>query len=358
MRSIIPFLRKSGAPSLADRPQATPAGAPALDRLKERLAHERRKVAKLKLQLEEERAGAAKLADELAASEAAKQAQFDDYHGLRKRLRWHYAHHPDTWREWKKDAGTSDPFAERAETLKARLVDLMSAPEFEPGDRRVTAIVTSCARHDLLQQTLAAFFAANPYPELTMIVVEDGEQDPPEALKQAFAGKPVEWINTGGRVGQIAAVDLAYSRVRTPYIFHLEDDFRFVRPGFIEKALTILEAEPMCLQVWAKRLSTADGHGAADVLRTTGDVAWRPLAKDWKNVWHGFSFNPNLRRLREYRLVGSCYADVADGARGHGSDAEAQLSELYGSVGYFAAMVWEDDGAPFVHHKGGGRRVH
>lgn len=357
MRAIIPFLRKSGASSLAARPHGAPSGTSVADRLAERLAHERRKVAKVKLRLEAEQARVAELTDRLAAAEAAGQAQFDDYRYLRKLLRWHYATHPDTKREWKKDAGRSDPFAERAEALKARLVDLMSAPEFAPGDRRVTAVVTSCGRHGLLQQTLTSFFRANPYPELNMIVVEDGEQDPPDALKEAFAGRPIEWINTGGRVGQIAAIDIAYSRVRTPYIFHMEDDFRFVRPGFIDKALTVLEAEPMCLQVWAKRRTTADGHGPADAFRTTGEVVWRPLAKNWRNVWHGFSFNPNLRRLREYRLVGSCYADVADGVRGHGSAAEAQLSELYGSIGYFAAMVWEDDGAAFVHHKGGGLRV-
>ena len=297
----------------------------------------------------------------LMARLEALQAQYDglasNYQQLRKHLRWHWATYPGTKGEWYRRKDDRDVFADRAQILKARLVDLMANPEFEPGDRRVTAVVTSCARHDLLALTLRSFFAMNTHPETRMIVVEDGPQDPDESLKAEFADRPIRWINTGGRTGQLRAADLAYSQVETPYIFHMEDDWEFVRPGFIEKSMSILEAEPMCLQVWIKigRVGRR-GHGAEDIDRESHGVPWRPVIRDRKNFWHGFSFNPGLRRLREYRLLGK-FADVVDSQLGKGAIGEAQLSEIYGSIGYFSAQLWEDDGQAFVVHIGGDRHV-
>ena len=136
----------------------------------------------------------------------------------------------------------------------------------------------------------------------------------------------------------------------------MEDDFRFLRPGYVEKSIAILECEPLCLQVWAKRHSSPDGHGPAEGLRTSQGVSWRPVAKDFKAVWHGFSFNPNRRRRREDRVIVSD-AEVAESERGSADVAEAELSELYAGFGYFAAMLWEDDGAAFTNHIGGERHV-
>ncbi len=280
-----------------------------------------------------------------------------NYKQLRKHLRWHWATYPHTKGEWLKRTDERDVFAERSQILKARLVDLMAKPEFGPEDRRVTAVVTSCARHDLLTLTLRSFFAHNTHPETRMIVVEDGGQDPDDSVKAEFRDRPIEWINTGGRAGQLRAVDLAYSKVETPYVFHMEDDWQFLRPGFIEKSMEILKAEPMCLQVWIKAGRVGRrGHGAEEIDRVSNGVGWRPVIRERKNFWHGFSFNPGLRRLREYRLLGR-FADVVESQLGKGAIAEAQLSEIYGAIGYFAAQLWEDDGAAFVAHLGTDRHV-
>ena len=54
-------------------------------------------------------------------------------------------------------------------------------------------------------------------------------------------------ISTGERVGQIAAIDYAYYHVQTDYIFHLEDDWQFYAPVFIEKSRLLLMSLPLCL---------------------------------------------------------------------------------------------------------------
>ena len=47
------------------------------------------------------------------------------------------------------------------------------------------------------------------------------------------------WLLTGEHVGQLAAIDMAYSLVETEYIFHSEDDWLYIKPGYIEESLEI-----------------------------------------------------------------------------------------------------------------------
>jgi hypothetical protein len=285
------------------------------------------------------------------ARDRDSQARLKKY--LHRRLLWHWASHPETEQAWERRPPGDDPFARRAAWLKAKLVDVLATPAADSPDRGVTAVVTSCGRHDLLVRTLDSFFEVNSCPIARMIVVEDGDRELDLAARRRFSNRPIDWINTGGRVGQIQAIDHAYSRVRTPYIFHIEDDYRFLKPGFIERSLSILEAEPLCLQVWIR-----GEPGEEDLLaepHASSGTPWRRIAPH-RGVWHGFSFNPGLRRLRDYRLIGS-YAANVDAALGRGGLAEAQLSELYGSVGFFAAALWTNGGEAYAKHLGRGRHV-
>lgn len=327
------------------------------ERLRHVLVHERHKVARLKTLLEEARTAAQALDDRIQTLERKHQELHKQNKNLHQRLRWHWAAYPYTTQSWEEQAEGSDPFQTRARLLKAKLVDLIARPEFESGDRRVTAVVTSCSRHDLLVRTLASFFERNTYPIEKLIVVEDGARELDQAFKMRFSNRPIEWMSTGVRVGQIRAIDAAYARVSTPYIFHIEDDYEFLAPGFIEDSMSILESEPLCLQVWIRGAPGPGAHPVDDTTRTSQGAPWRRVSQHMKNVWHGFSFNPGLRRLRDYRLIGSSYAANAEPERGFGGMAEAQLSELYASVGFFAAALWKDEGATFARHLGRGHHV-
>src|SRR5262249_14060398 len=128
-------------------------------------------------------------------------------------------------------------------------------------DALVTVVVTSCERHDLLARTMKSFFEFNTHPVGEVIIVEDGKRRPDaemQSVLRLLSG--IHWLNTGKRIGQIGAIDKAYALVRTPYIFHLEDDWEFYAPGFLEKSLMILEKEQDCLQVWLRAHDDTNGH--------------------------------------------------------------------------------------------------
>jgi hypothetical protein len=221
----------------------------------------------------------------------------------------------------------------------------------------ITGVLTSCNRYDLLERTLASFFDMNTAPIEKIIVVEDGP-DIPDTVQAKFSDRPVEWISTGRRVGQIAAIDYAYSRVATPYIFHLEDDWQFYRPGFIEKSLVILETNPKCLQVWLRALNDTQRHPVLPHLYVNHGVEWRRMAFDYvlMGEWHGFSFNPGLRRLADYVSVEG-YGRHARFDPAKPGAAESALNKLYRRRDFFAAILCDGEGSGYVRHIGRGRHV-
>src|SRR5260370_10478967 len=94
----------------------------------------------------------------------------------------------------------------------------------------ITAVVTSCGRHDLLKSKLDSFIGmkcGGAKPD-ACIIIEDGPESTPEWLKEnihyysANVGK-VQWIQNGRRLGQICSIDRAYEQVKTDLILHCED---------------------------------------------------------------------------------------------------------------------------------------
>lgn len=221
----------------------------------------------------------------------------------------------------------------------------------------ITAVLTSCRRYDLLNRTLESFFRTNTAPLDAFIVVEDGAEIPDD-VRSIHAGRDITWIAAGRRVGQIAAIDYAYSRVRTPYVFHLEDDWEFYRTGYIEKSLLLLEAHPKCLQVYLRALNDTQKHPVLPHPFVTEGVEWRRMAYNHilMGEWHGFSFNPGLRRLADYVSIGG-YGVHTRFDQAQPGLSESAISKLYRKRDFFAAILSEGEGKGYVRHIGKGRHV-
>jgi SEC-C motif/Glycosyl transferase family 2 len=238
-------------------------------------------------------------------------------------------------------------------TFGVCIMDAPAAPDGNSGD--ITVVVRSCQRHDLLARTLESFLEFNTDPGVArIIVVEDGAGDPAEVCRRFGA----ELIRSGERIGQIAAIDLAYSHVQTPYIFHLEDDWEFYRTGFTEKSRSILESEPLTVLVWLRAWNDTNGHPLSFV---APDRSRGVLAPNFEGVWHGFTFNPGLRRLSDYKRLGSFtglnprpITSLGGHGRPIGSQYEAEANRFYHQLGYRAVIL---DEAGYVRHTGWSRHV-
>lgn len=207
----------------------------------------------------------------------------------------------------------------------------------------VTVVLTSCGRHDLLERTLASFRTWNTDRRVAeIVVVEDGPGDPAEICRRHGA----RLIRLGRSCGQIAAIETGYAEVRTPYIFHLEDDWEFYRGGFIERSRAVLAVDPSTLCVWLRAWDDTNGH---PLHFTSAAEDFGVLAFGYRGKWHGFTFNPGLRRLSDYTALGSFRRILASPLK-----HEGQISQHYHALGYRAVIL---DRVGYVRHIGWDRRV-
>lgn len=210
-----------------------------------------------------------------------------------------------------------------------------------------TVVITSCGRQDLLEKMIDSFLEFNTYPIQEYVITEDsGNVSANDSLKEKYRNLPITWIDSPQRRGQMACIDDAYSRVKTKYIFHCEDDWEFFRPGFIEESKKILELSPAILQVWIRAENDTNNHPLEPMVYqiNSGSEPLRFKKLAYHGNWNGFSLNPGLRRFSDYKLLG-CFAPYR--------------KEIFISVAYrirlFSAVIICGEG--FVRHIGWERHI-
>ena len=211
---------------------------------------------------------------------------------------------------------------------------------------KVTVVCTACGRPDLLERTLESFFQYNTYPITEFIVIEDSGVD---GINDALQAKwpEIKWMHNKKRVGQVKSIDRAYGEVETDYIYHLEEDWQHYRSGFMEKSIPILESDPKILQVWIRPLHDMNGH------RTyPSPNSYRILSTNYKNLFHGFSWNPGLRRLSDYERIAPFSQHTIFNPTKAGQ-SEIEIGKIYHLLGYYAVAL--KDG--YVRHIGQNRHV-
>ena len=214
----------------------------------------------------------------------------------------------------------------------------MAAPAPIPDD--VTVCVTSCARPDLLAQTLASFRKFHTVPK--MIVCEDSGDERMRGWLNEHC--PEAKILFGSvKTGMMASIDRLYAAVETPFIFHLEDDWRFDGPVDFALAKRVLDADPKVSIVCVRSFTELKArHRARAAALPAGGAGLRVMPADAHPQWYGYTSNPGTLR----RAFWERYQPVA-------RTRHDDLSEIAKRDGFRVAYV-----TPGVaHHIGAGRHV-
>ena len=205
-----------------------------------------------------------------------------------------------------------------------------------------SVVITSCGRFDLLRATLASLLPNLDVRPQKIVIVEDSCDPAVKTVAAEFDGD-FEILVNEVKLGQIASIDRAYNTISTPYIFHCEDDWEFLRSGFITESAALLhhldrvsmvglrpreELNPLIRKLPAER--------AANVEFFQYDPALHP-------EYFSYSFNPGLRRLSDYQKIGP-FAHL-----GH----EPDISYAFKKAGFRMAGLQH----PAVRHIGSGRHV-
>ena len=209
-------------------------------------------------------------------------------------------------------------------------------------DNAYTVVVTSCRRFDLLSRSLQSLRDSLDVEPREWIIVEDSGDDGVRACVQDV-GIDATIIVNGRQMGQMPSIDQAYAAVRTPYVFHSEDDWLFYRSGFVRESFVILEADPSISVVGLR--SRSDQHPLVRNMPSLDHqgVAYYTLDPRLHPEYFSYSFNPGLRRIADYRALGP-FAPL-----GH----EADVSYAFKRRGFAIANLEADA----VRHIGDNRHV-
>ena len=133
-----------------------------------------------------------------------------------------------------------------------------------------------------------------------------------------------------------------------------------LRPRFIERSLKVLDADEKVLQVYLRDKDDTNGHPVSDRVYFAEWVPYRLVARDYDagkwGVWHGFSWNPGLRRRRDYQLLGS-FGSLDPSGKKLPWEIEREASLFYRKHDFVAAILAEDCGPGYVRHLGDDRHV-
>ncbi|WP_231284751.1 glycosyltransferase family 2 protein [Leptotrichia hofstadii] len=246
-----------------------------------------------------------------------------------------YHNENDRSRLKKNDEYLANAIENKKQKLRKGLIDM----------EEVTLVITSCGRFDLLEETLDSFFKYNTYPIKKIIITEDSTEGKKlERLISKYNDKNNNFklIVNETRLGQLKSIDKAYREVDTKYIFHCEDDWKFLKKGFIEKSMELMEEDEKILVVGLRdKKDFAEGFFYdEDYISKNGEKYYG--VKD-----EIFTYNPALRRKKDMDLFG--LHEKLENQR-----YEEVLSDFYKERGFKTVFFKE----PYVTHIGNKRHVH
>ena len=199
---------------------------------------------------------------------------------------------------------------------------------------KVTAVFTSCGRFDFLKETVDSFLLYNTHPIEEYIIIENS-WDPNSLIEINNIFKNINNVNiiiNETNIGQVSSIDKAYDSVKTEYIFHCEDDWKFINYGFIEKSLEILKEINSVGNVnIRKRNDGTKGsfHPTIGPFKLNNGLVYHIYQPNYHGIWHGFSWNPGLRRHEDYKLI-KPYKQYIN---------EQGVNKKMKELGYFAACL-------------------
>ena len=67
--------------------------------------------------------------------------------------------------------------------------------------------------------------------------------------------------------------------------------------------MKILKKDDKILMIWLREMNDTNGHELEEKVYEIDDLKFKRLSTFWREGWGGFSFNPGLRRLKEYYML-------------------------------------------------------
>jgi GR25 family glycosyltransferase involved in LPS biosynthesis len=219
---------------------------------------------------------------------------------------------------------------------------------------RVSFSITTCKRFDLFEQTINSFL--NCVQDLYLIdnwyCVDDNSSDEDREKMKRLYPFFTFYFKTKEEKGHPQSMNIIKNLVKTPYLIHSEDDFKFFsRRNYVTDALDVLSCDNkigQCLfnKNYSEIESDIDIKGGIfkisdngvryfihEYAKTEDDIKkWVEKYGNYKNssYWPHFSFRPSLLRTEIFQNVGSFNEKI--------SHFEMDYAHRYFNSGYISSF--------------------
>lgn len=169
-------------------------------------------------------------------------------------------------------------------------------------EKMTTLCLTIGGRPDLLRQSLKSLLPRADF--LAVIAINDFRDEPSNAVFRELCPDGL-LINLKHQVGHHKAVDAMYSHVKTPYVFHCEDDWLFDGTPSLNDAVELLENELAISAVCFRKISDlnlTEVEQAKVKIQSFGALQYSRL-DGVHDQWHGYTFNPHLTKTSLWREI-------------------------------------------------------
>jgi hypothetical protein len=179
----------------------------------------------------------------------------------------------------------------------------------------------------------------NTYPIYEAILCEDSGLQGINDFLHELCPFPVRILYTKKRRGQMNSIENGIQYIRTPYVFHCEEDWEFYTPNFIQDSFYILDKEEKVTSVWLRSQEDIRSRYGMPIFQVPNENYY----KVGPNIGN-FSWNPGLKRLK----VAKQFAPYSTNELP--TICEGGLDKVYRSMGWTSAMTHRVDG--YVRHIG------
>lgn len=216
----------------------------------------------------------------------------------------------------------------------------------------ISLVITSCGRVELLKRTFDSFMRYNDVPLSQIVLIDDSGDNHKHDLILKYFNRynldlDIRLIFNETNIGQVNSIDRAYERVTSDLIFHLEEDWEFIRSGFMSQSLEIINNFPKIFTVWLRGTEDTNGHGVELALFEKNGVKYRYMATHQVGgCWHGYTWNPGMRRLRDYQKVAPYSNFICEGD--FAALTECRIGQRYFEKGFNSVSLLDK----YVKHIG------
>ena len=229
-----------------------------------------------------------------------------------------------------------------------KMVGMFSKDDLKPEEypvfkgNLITVTMTTCKRLDLFKKTMNSFWRCvkdvTDYVAGCLVVDDNSSESDRQKMKELFPF--CTFIHkTFEQKGHAISMNMIRDIVKTPYIFHMEDDWEFINKGnYMTTLLNILNTDPSYGQAlvnkdYAETEFYLQVKGAKKCVTDLGNIYYEHVYTPGiqypypnSHYWPHYSLRPGITRMSVLKEVGKYNKDA--------SHFEMEYAHRYNALGY------------------------